>query len=307
MVATKADQHLRLRHDAYPQTDPYPTLGQNSIFTVRILLQSRHQRGDYRRDLCQPPAAALAARLRCSGGRAAKAKSSRVRAERWEFCPSAAAYLASDVVKMSGQRSVTTSSGDGLLERSGNPGRPDVRRYGEQGPCTWESLVNQCPGTAWTNAVDSECRQYGLEQRINPLTHNHTTTTSTCRRKRRTPGSPVTARYIGRPQPRRRESALSGFVPVFSQFDLHPRRRTHYYYEHSLDELRGTWGIDTSTDTAWAVLDVGNGIFAVVPEPASIRLLAGGMLSLAIAFWWRRRTRIRAAKAAKFPGTGGSR
>ena len=42
--------------------------------------------------------------------------------------------------------------------------------------------------------------------------------------------------------------------------------QTHYFYEHSLDQLRGTWGVDTSTDTAWAVLDVGNGIFAVVPN-----------------------------------------
>ena len=69
----------------------------------------------------------------------------------------------------------------------------------------------------------------------------------------------------------------------------------HYFYEHSLDQLRGTWGIDTSTDTAWAVLDVGSGIFAVVPEPPSIRLLAAGALSLVIALWWRRRARIRVA------------
>ena len=48
--------------------------------------------------------------------------------------------------------------------------------------------------------------------------------------------------------------------------------QTHYYYEHSLDQLRGTWGIDTSTDTVWAVLDVGSGIFAVVPEPPTVRL-----------------------------------
>lgn len=75
----------------------------------------------------------------------------------------------------------------------------------------------------------------------------------------------------------------------------------HYFYEHSLDQLRGTWGIDTSTDTAWAVLDVGSGIFAVVPEPASIRLLAGAMLSLAVGFWWRRRARIRAAEPHNSP------
>ncbi len=71
--------------------------------------------------------------------------------------------------------------------------------------------------------------------------------------------------------------------------------QVHYFYEHSLDQLRGAWGIDTSTDTAWAVLDVGSGIFAVVPEPSSIRLLAGGIVSLAIGFWWRRRARIQTA------------
>ena len=81
---------------------------------------------------------------------------------------------------------------------------------------------------------------------------------------------------------------------------------THYFYEHSLDQLRGTWGIDTSTDTAWAVLDVGSGIFAVVPEPESIRLLAGGMFCLAVGFWWRRRARIRAAKAANLVFPAGS-
>jgi hypothetical protein len=75
--------------------------------------------------------------------------------------------------------------------------------------------------------------------------------------------------------------------------------QTHYFYEHSLDQLRGTWGIDTSTDTAWAILDCGNGIFAVVPEPASIRLAVGAMFSLAIGYWWRRRARVRAAKSVK--------
>jgi len=44
---------------------------------------------------------------------------------------------------------------------------------------------------------------------------------------------------------------------------------THYFYELSLDELRGTWGVDLSTDTTWAVLDVGQSIFSVVAGPAS--------------------------------------
>ena len=64
----------------------------------------------------------------------------------------------------------------------------------------------------------------------------------------------------------------------------------HHFYEDSLAQLRGTWGVDTSTDTVWAVLDVGNGVFAVVPEPGTIYLLAGGLLSMA-GFWWRRRAR----------------
>ena len=58
-------------------------------------------------------------------------------------------------------------------------------------------------------------------------------------------------------------------------------------------------GVDTTTDTTWAVLDAGSGIFAVVPEPSSIHLLAGGMLTFVVGFWWRRRARMRAAKAVR--------
>jgi hypothetical protein len=96
------------------------------------------------------------------------------------------------------------------------------------------------------------------------------------------PSGPSSAPYIGSFQSFLNSTYVQGGV-------------THYFYEHSLDQLRGTWGVDTSTDTAWAVLDVGSGIFAVVPEPASIRLLAAGALSLVIALWWRRRARIRVA------------
>jgi hypothetical protein len=63
----------------------------------------------------------------------------------------------------------------------------------------------------------------------------------------------------------------------------------HHFYEHPLDQLRGTWGVDLSTDTAWAVLDNGGGIFAVVPEPGSIGLLVVGMVCLAFGVWRRRR------------------
>jgi hypothetical protein len=60
-----------------------------------------------------------------------------------------------------------------------------------------------------------------------------------------------------------------------------------HYYNHSLDELRGSWGIDTATDTVWAVLDVGNAIYAVVPEPPTIRLMVALGLFMTV-FAWRR-------------------
>ena len=77
---------------------------------------------------------------------------------------------------------------------------------------------------------------------------------------------------------------------------------TFYFYEHSLDQLRGSWGVDTSTDTVWAVLDAGSGVFAVVPEPASIRLAVAGLMTLAIGVWWRRRSRIKVAKSVNLQG-----
>ncbi len=71
-----------------------------------------------------------------------------------------------------------------------------------------------------------------------------------------------------------------------------------HYYDHSLDQLRGTWGVDLSTDTAWSVLDVGSGVFAVVPEPSTARLFAAGLLCVGIYVWRRRRARVAASVLA---------
>ena len=70
-----------------------------------------------------------------------------------------------------------------------------------------------------------------------------------------------------------------------------------HYYNHSLDELRGSWGIDTVTHSVWAVLDVGNGIYAVVPEPPTIRLMVAVGLVLTVFAWRRLRSRAERALA----------
>jgi len=51
----------------------------------------------------------------------------------------------------------------------------------------------------------------------------------------------------------------------------------------SLDDLRGSWGVDIDSNTTWAVLDYSNAQFSVVPEPATIVLLAA--LAICLCGW----------------------
>ena len=45
----------------------------------------------------------------------------------------------------------------------------------------------------------------------------------------------------------------------------------------TLADLVGSWGVDLSKQESWAIVNNGSGQFAVVPEPATLVLLAGSV------------------------------
>ena len=201
--------------------------------------------------------------------------------------PINSAYLASDVMQLSGEQ----QGYDYVLQMDYSN---EIESPSDQ---MFDILANRDlflgelagEGTnraMWVNAVSENVSSHAANGEVQPAVGAYAWQPSN------------SANYTGSPSQPENQPYLGSFASFLNSTYVEGGQ-THYYYEHSLDQLRGTWGIDTSTDTAWAVLDVGDGIFAVVPEPASIRLLAGGMLSLAVGFWWRRRARIRGAKAAK--------
>jgi hypothetical protein len=190
--------------------------------------------------------------------------------------PSNSGYLASDVLQMSGQQPgndfVLQMSFDNEFETPSDQ-VADIA----SGALYLGMLYDVNGQTGWTNAVK-------LSGSMNPITHRVTQTV-------------VNTSAVGAYS----WDATGHSGPYLGSFQsfLNSTYGGQAYSTHSLDQLRGSWGVDTTNDTVWAVLDVGGGTFAVVPEPASIRLLAAGMLSLAVGFWWRRRARIKAARAGK--------
>ena len=133
--------------------------------------------------------------------------------------------------------------------------------------------------TQWANAVTTNVANTVNQLTYNPITHHTQINVENIPAVGAYAYDQGNAPYLGSFQSFLNSSFVQG-------------GNTYYYYQFSLDQLRSSWGIDTTTDTAWAVLDVGSGMFAVVPEPASIRLLVAGMMSLAVGFWWRRRARV---------------
>jgi hypothetical protein len=72
--------------------------------------------------------------------------------------------------------------------------------------------------------------------------------------------------------------------------------------DYTLDDLVGSWGVDTVNDESWAILNQGDVTLAVAPEPGTLALLAAGGISL---FAWRM-TRRRASAAEAVAATEAS-
>ena len=64
----------------------------------------------------------------------------------------------------------------------------------------------------------------------------------------------------------------------------------------NLGNFVGVWGVDTTNDEAWAVIDH-NSMFAVVPEPSAIVLAAFGLFGCAFALRRRKNGGLKAAVA----------
>ena len=210
--------------------------------------------------------------------------------------PVNSAYLASDILNMSGQK----AGSDFVMQMDFTPEveGPSDQFYDIQAnkALYLGMLVNQNGVTTWANAVSENIANTVSQTIVSGPFHQRVTQTAILPSTGAYAWHPQAGNWVDSSQPS--SQPYIGSFQSFLNSTYLEGGQTHYFYEHSLDELRGTWGIDTSTDTAWAVLDVGNGIFAVVPEPATIRLLAACLMTVAVGFWWRRRSRIKVARIA---------
>ncbi len=57
---------------------------------------------------------------------------------------------------------------------------------------------------------------------------------------------------------------------------------------HTMDDLVGSWGVNTTNQESWAIVNNGGGDFAVVPEPSTFALLGAAVAGL-LAYRSRRR------------------